>query len=91
MSFSIIRTLTMRKHFPALGVEMPGEEVEENVTYTAVSVTINGDGKANAQFQISVDGCYIHGSRDYYFDYVNGTDPLASAEKALKLELELQG
>ncbi|HHB9057282.1 TPA: hypothetical protein ACN7C7_000022 [Klebsiella pneumoniae] len=89
MSFTITRKLTVRRHFPALGVEMPGEEVETDVTYTAVSLTINGDGTADAQFQIAVDGCYIRGSRDYHFTYSGGTEPLTAAEDALRAELEL--
>ncbi len=90
MSFTITRELTVRRHFPALGVEMPGEDVATDVTYTAVSLTINGDGTADAQFQIAVDGCYIRGSRDYHFMYPGGTEPLTAAEDALRAELELQ-
>ncbi|HIG9059614.1 TPA: hypothetical protein ACYENZ_005697 [Klebsiella michiganensis] len=90
MSFTITRKLTVRRHFPALGVEMPGEEIETDVTYTAASLTINGDGTADAQFQIAVDGCYIRGSRDYHFDYPGEGNPLTAAEAALKAELEAQ-
>ncbi|EOT1738151.1 hypothetical protein ACYJGC_004366 [Klebsiella pneumoniae] len=90
MSFTITRKLTARQHFPSLGVEMPGEEVETDVTYTAVSLTINGDGTADAQFQVVVDGCYIRGSRDYHLDSLGEGNPLDSAEDALKAELEAQ-
>ncbi|HBR5353514.1 TPA: hypothetical protein L9Y51_000480 [Klebsiella pneumoniae] len=88
MSFTIKRKLVSRKHYPALGVEMPDEDESVDVTYTAITSTINGDGTATAQFQISVADCYIRGSRDYFYTYQAGTDPLSAAEDSLKSELE---
>ncbi|HHB9058307.1 hypothetical protein [Klebsiella pneumoniae] len=90
MSFTIMRKLVSRKHYPALGVEMQDEEENVDVTYTAITSTVNGDGTATAQFQVSVDACYIKGNRDYFFTYEAGRDPLAAAETALKKELESQ-
>lgn len=88
MSFTIKRNIVSRKHYPALGVEMPDEDEIVDVVYTAITSTINGDGTATAQFQISVSGCFIRGGRDYFYTYQAGTDPLAAAEDALKLDLE---
>ncbi|HBQ8816096.1 MULTISPECIES: hypothetical protein [Klebsiella] len=88
MSFTIKQQLTARLHFPAYGVEMPNQTVETDVTYTGVSFQLNGDMSANAQIQVSVEGCFIKGSIDHYFQYSGQGNPLIEAEQSLKAQIE---
>lgn len=88
MSFAISRELVKRDFYPALGVEMPDEKVTKDVTYTAISASVDSENSAVAQFKVAIDGCFITGYKEYSFTRTGTGDLLEEAEASLKSSLE---
>ncbi|HGY5200057.1 TPA: hypothetical protein ACNV6G_005000 [Raoultella ornithinolytica] len=87
MSFTILRELIKRDFYPALGVEMPDEQVTKDVTYTAISASVDSENSAVAQFKVAIDGCFITGYKEHYFARLGSGDLLEEAESSLKASL----
>lgn len=87
MSFIISRELVKRDFYPALGVEMPDEKVAKEVTYTAISASVDSENSAVAQFKVAIDGCFITGYKEYSFTRSGTGDLLAEAESSLQASL----
>ncbi|HEL6221157.1 hypothetical protein ACNF2L_16390 [Klebsiella pneumoniae] len=88
MSFTISRELVKRDFYPALGVEMPDEKVTKEVTYSAISASVDSENSAVAQFKVAIDGCFITGYKEYSFTRTGTGDLLEEAEASLKSSLE---
>ncbi|HGY5199725.1 TPA: hypothetical protein ACNV6G_004665 [Raoultella ornithinolytica] len=84
MSFTISRELVKRDFYPALGVEMPDEKVTKDVTYTAISASVDSENSTVEQFKVAIDGCFITGYKEYSFTRSGTGDLLAEAEFSLK-------
>lgn len=88
MSVTITETVQKQYFYPQLGVYMPGESEQIDVTYTAFTMNVE-NGKVNAQFSVSIDGCMMNGHREISFmpESLSG-DLLALSEAALKDAIE---
>lgn len=84
MSVVISETVQKQYFYPQLGVYMPGEQEQIDVTYTAINFAME-NGVVKAQFSVSVDGCLMTGHRELSFtpESMSG-DLLALSESALK-------
>ncbi|EMX9850804.1 hypothetical protein [Klebsiella pneumoniae] len=84
MSVVISETVQKQYFYPQLGVYMPGEQEQADVTYTAINVNMDGE-EVTAQFSVSIAGCLMKGHRELSFTpgSMNG-DLLALSEAALK-------
>ncbi|HGY5195293.1 TPA: hypothetical protein ACNV6G_000076 [Raoultella ornithinolytica] len=88
MSVTINETVQKQYFYPQLGVYMPGVSEQIDVTYTAITVSMDGE-EVKAQFSVSIDGCLMKGHRELSFtpESMSG-DLLALSETALKDAIE---
>ena len=88
MSVVISETVQKQYFYPQLGVYMPGEQEQADVTYTAINVSMDGE-EVKAQFSVSIDGCLMKGHRELSFtpESMSG-DLLVISEAALKNAIE---
>ncbi|HGW2956436.1 TPA: hypothetical protein ACNP37_005184 [Raoultella ornithinolytica] len=88
MSVTISEVVQKQYFYPQLGVYMPGISEQLDVTYTAMTVSMDG-GEVKAQFSVSIDGCLMNGHRELSFtpESLSG-DLLALSEAALKDAIE---
>ncbi|EMX9856441.1 hypothetical protein AAH566_005809 [Klebsiella michiganensis] len=88
MSVVISETVQKQYFYPQLGVYMPGEQEQADVTYTAINFAME-NGVVKAQFSVSIAGCLMKGHRELSFtpESMSG-DLLALSEAALKDVIE---
>ncbi|HBX0084781.1 TPA: hypothetical protein MFY04_06765 [Klebsiella pneumoniae] len=88
MSVVISETVQKQYFYPQLGVYMPGVSEKIDVTYTAITVGIDGE-EVTAQFSVSIAGCLMKGHRELSFtpESMSG-DLLVISEAALKNAIE---
>lgn len=86
--FKITQTLDERIVYPSLGIWMPSEKKEVEITYSAKSLISINSGKATVVFHTSIDGCSSTGELTHEFEYSGNGNPLEQAEDDLKSSLQ---
>ena len=92
MSFTLSKTVTPLKTYPALGnasLQVDPETID--VEYTAISIISLSASRCTIRYSIAVPGGEMPGYGEHAFTYSGTGSPLDEGETSLRLSLENAG
>lgn len=66
---------------------MKDEISKEVLLYEVISMTLSASNQAVAQFEVSVEGGFLKGGKEYSFTYSGEGNPLSEAEIKYRADL----
>lgn len=84
MAFTISKSFKVYKQIPGLGITLPAEEEELEVSVSVVGISELSNGSATVTYTTSITGADQSGFFLFTFEYMNADDIINEAELQLK-------